>query len=285
MVRVRIKALRPHRPVRANKRANMWKNQLFIQNLTASLPDVLPTDMGEWQNMILGGVEKAKRLTGRAFHADTSHWDERACQLKRERDGSHGVQRRVLSKELYLHLKRAKAGKKVDECKKGGNLFKLFVKKHGRRTLLVDEGGKRIATDIALDQMTNYLGQKVNAISRDDWNGSFQTFPIDSTYKFDEQVKLGPKDLRRRVGKGIGPDGMHPIVIKHLPDQWLQVVRSCLDRSLSGEQFLLSDWNLQKLRPLPKKNCSKLCLTDFRGIAVSNVARDLASSVMLEALA
>eukprot|EP00971_Amphidinium_carterae_P188334 3738454-Amphidinium_carterae.1 len=47
---------------------------------------------------------------------------------------------------------------------------------------------------------------------------------------------------------------------------------------------MMGEWNVQKLRPIPKKPKSKLGVSDFRGISISNVTRALCSSALLYAL-
>eukprot|EP00971_Amphidinium_carterae_P003361 66205-Amphidinium_carterae.1 len=61
----------------------------------------------------------------------------------------------------------------------------------------------------AIAHLENFLGQKVKAVPKRDWQDTCITFPLDNTFTF--QVKApNAKYLRKKVGKGIGLDNMDP---------------------------------------------------------------------------
>eukprot|EP00971_Amphidinium_carterae_P117249 2322615-Amphidinium_carterae.1 len=104
-----------------------------------------------------------------------------------------------------------------------------------------------------------HLGEKIAAVPKSEWHYGEYNFPGHKG----EALRL-PGDAipiaslyRRRIGKGMGIDSIHPHVIKCLPDEWLTSIPTCFANSFRENDIAGADWNSQKLVPIPKLNKAK----------------------------
>eukprot|EP00971_Amphidinium_carterae_P189311 3757798-Amphidinium_carterae.1 len=150
--------------------------------------------------------------------------------------------------------------------------------------MVVDANGVPMKPVEALEAFQNSLGGKVKAIRKEEWRDEHTTFPQVGDLAFDVVDLPAVKHFRAKVGKGVGPDGMQSQVVKGLPDKWLEGIPKCFENSFAALNVALADWNMQRMRPIPKISKSKLEAKYFRGIAISNVARALCATTLLHAL-
>eukprot|EP00971_Amphidinium_carterae_P097263 1924724-Amphidinium_carterae.1 len=88
-------------------------------------------------------------------------WDERAEILRKRREMAKGQDRRHLSKQLHEHLRRKKAERQIEECKKKGEFFfQFFAHRPRRKTVIVDENGNPMGNREAMKQLGDCLALK-----------------------------------------------------------------------------------------------------------------------------
>eukprot|EP00971_Amphidinium_carterae_P054551 1074765-Amphidinium_carterae.1 len=285
-VRMQLKQVVKHR-FRGQRQSKPWDHPEFVGAFTSALPIQPATSMQEWQQAVLQATAVATAALPRGKSNRKNGWDEKALELWSKRHDTVGVDRIALSKQLYAHLKKKKAMQKLQECadnKRG--LFGVFSKPPSKKVLLVDDDNKRLPQEEAIHTLENTLGAKIAATKDRDWvHNIFIHEGWDFKNLFTNSTLPSVKEYRARIGRGSGLDHMHPMIIKHLPDNWLTCIPNCLQTSLLVGDVATASWNSQRMKPLPKLNKARLTAKSFRGIAISNVVRGLSTIVFLKALA
>eukprot|EP00971_Amphidinium_carterae_P151243 2998556-Amphidinium_carterae.1 len=137
-----------------------WTDSGIKDTFASFLLVNVPLSMSAWYE----AVQLAHQRTCQTAPSPTSIalplWDRTAGQLREARSRAVGVDRMVLSKKLYKHLRQLKAERRLGEMTKGGNIFKMFTGRPKLVSTVVDATGTALAKDEIMKALENHLGIK-----------------------------------------------------------------------------------------------------------------------------